>query len=87
MVRNATLEHEKKATDKTTKLWDNIKKLKAESIICKDIILYNLDGSKMDILEQKQPKDFWKTVYRATKKSQRCSIWRKYISMNLKGRW
>ena len=73
IIRNAISNHEKKITEdikkdqnRNTKLWDNIKKLKGESIERKEIILYNLDGSKMKIEEQpKQLEEYWTGLYRA----------------------
>ena len=73
IIRNAISNHEKIITEdikkdqnRNTKLWDNIKKLKGESIERKEIILYNLDGSKMKIEEQpKQLEEYWTGLYRA----------------------
>lgn len=51
------------------------KKLKGESVVRKDIILYNSDGSKIKEDEQaKQLEDFWKTIYKA-KENKIIEIW------------
>lgn len=43
--------------------WDDIKKLKGETVVKKDVLLNDPNRKKLDIYEQpKQLKDFWKTV-------------------------
>lgn len=48
--------------NKNTKIWENIKKLKGESIVRKNIILYYHNGSKIskvDTAEENRIREVW----------------------------